>query len=135
MQRLLKDIKSKKIDKLIAIKVDRLTRNNYDGFWLLNYCEEHDVKIELILKPYDVSTANGEMIFCMNLVFGQRERKEIGARTKRAMEEMAFEKIHPSKAPYGYTRNKETGHLEVEPIEAQVVKEIFELCKKELINA
>ena len=39
MQRLLKDIKSKKIDKLVAIKVDRLTRNNYDGFWLLNYCD------------------------------------------------------------------------------------------------
>lgn len=130
MQRLLKDIKSKKIDKLIAIKVDRLTRNNYDGFWLLNYCEEHDVKIELILEPYDVSTANGEMIFGMNLVFGQRERKEIGARTKRAMEEMALERIHPNKAPYGYIRNKETGHLEVEPIEAEVVKEIFELCKQ-----
>ena len=130
MQRLLKDIKSKKIDKLVAIKVDRLTRNNYDGFWLLNYCEEHDVKIELILEPYDVSTANGEMIFGMNLVFGQRERKEIGARTKRAMEEMALERIHPSKAPYGYIRNKETGHLEVEPIEAEVVKEIFELCKR-----
>ena len=130
MQRLLQDIKSKKIDKLVAIKVDRLTRNNFDGFWLLNYCEEHDVKIELILEPYDVSTANGEMIFGMNLVFGQRERKEIGARTKRAMEEMALEHIHPSKAPYGYTRNKETGHLEIEPIEAQVVKEIFDLCKK-----
>ena len=130
MQRLLADIKSKKIDKLIAIKVDRLTRNNYDGFWLLNYCEEHDVKIELILEPYDVSTANGEMIFGMNLVFGQRERKEIGARTKRAMEEMALEKIHPSKAPYGYVRNKDTGHLEIEPIEAQVVKEIFKLCQE-----
>ena len=130
MQRLLKDIKSKKIDKLVAIKVDRLTRNNYDGFWLLNYCEENDVKIELILEPYDVSTANGEMIFGMNLVFGQRERKEIGARTKRAMEEMALERIHPSKAPYGYIRNKETGHLEVESIEAEVVKEIFELCKQ-----
>jgi len=130
MQKLLGDIKSKKIDKLVAIKVDRLTRNNYDGFWLLNYCEEHDVKIELILEPYDVSTANGEMIFGMNLVFGQRERKEIGARTKRAMEEMALEHIHPSKAPYGYTRNSETGHLEIEPIEAQVVKEIFELCKQ-----
>ena len=130
MQRLLADIKSKKIDKLIAIKVDRLTRNNYDGFWLLNYCEEHDVKIELILEPYDVSTANGEMIFGMNLVFGQRERKEIGARTKRAMEEMALEKVHPSKAPFGYVRNKDTGHLEIEPIEAQVVKEIFKLCQE-----
>ena len=130
MQRLLKDIKSHKIEVIVAIKVDRLTRNNYDGFWLLNYCEEHDVKIELILEPYDVSTANGEMIFGMNLVFGQRERKEIGARTKRAMEEMALEHIHPSKAPYGYIRNSETGHLEIEYIEEQVVKEIFELCKQ-----
>ena len=129
MQRLLKDIKSKKIDKLIAIKADRLTRNNFDGFWLLNYCEEHDVKIELILEPYDVSTANGEMIFGMNLVFGQRERKEIGARTKRALEEMALERVHPAKAPYGYIRNKETGHLEIEPIEAEIVKEVFNLCK------
>ena len=127
MQRLLKDIKSQKIDRLIAIKVDRLTRNGYDGFWLLNYCEEHDVKIELILEPYDVGTANGEMIFGMNLVFGQRERKEIGARTKRAMEQMALSKIHPGKAPYGYTRNNDTGHLEVDPIEAVIVKEVFEL--------
>ncbi len=130
MQRLLKDIKSHKIEVIVAIKVDRLTRNNYDGFWFLNYCEEHDVKIELILEPYDVSTVNGEMIFGMNLVFGQRERKEIGARTKRAMEEMALEKVHPAKAPYGYIRNVETGHLEVEPIEAQVIKGIFELCKQ-----
>ena len=33
-------------------------------------------------------------------------------------------------APYGYIRNKETGHLEIEPIEAQVVKEIFDLYSK-----
>ncbi len=46
------------------------------------------------------------------------------------MEEMALEHIHPIKAPYGYIRNSETGHLQVEPIEAQVVKEIFELCKQ-----
>ena len=130
MQRLIKDIAAKKLDKLIAIKVDRLTRNNLDGFWLLNYCEQNNVKIELILEPYDVSTANGEMIYGMNLIFGQRERKEIGARTKRALEEMALEKVHPGKAPYGYTRNKITGHLEINPIEALVVKEIFELCKK-----
>lgn len=38
--------------------------------------------------------------------------------------------VSPSKAPYGYTRNPTIGHLEIEPIEAQVVKEIFELCKQ-----
>ena len=130
MQRLLKDIKSHKIDTLLAIKVDRITRNNYDGFWLLNYCADNDVKLELTLEPYDVSTANGEMIFGMNLVFGQRERKEIGARTKRALEEMALKKIHPAKAPFGYIRNKETGYLEIEPIQAQAVREVFDLCAK-----
>ena len=36
---------------------------------------------------------------------------------------MALSKIHPSKAPYGYIRNQEIGQLEIEPIEAQVVKE------------
>ena len=40
------------------------------------------------------------MIFGMNLVSGQREKKEIDARTKRAMEEMALEHTPPSKAPY-----------------------------------
>ena len=74
----------------------------------------------------------------MNLVFGQRERKEIGARTKRAMEEMALERIHPSKAPYGYIRNKETGHLEVEPIEAEVLKILdllfFMICYQEKLK-
>ncbi len=43
---------------------------------------------------------------------------------------MALKHIHPSKAPYGYIRNRETGHLEIEPIEEQVVKEIFKLCKQ-----
>ena len=129
MQKLLKDIKAKKIDVLVAIKVDRLTRNNYDGFWLLNYCQNNDVKLELTLESYDVSSANGEMMYGINLVYGQRERKEIGARTKRGLEEMALEKVHPNKAPYGYIRNKETGHLEIDPVESQVVKDIFALYK------
>ena len=130
MQKLLKDISDHKIDVLVAIKVDRLTRDNLDGFWILNYCEKNDVKIELILEPYDVGTANGEMMYGMNVLFGQRERKEIGARTKRGLEEMALKKIHPNKAPFGYIRNKETGHLEVDPIESITVKEVYELCAK-----
>lgn len=130
MQRLLNDIKSNKLDVLLAIKVDRLTRNGFDGYWLLNYCEEYKVKIELSLEPYDVSTANGEMIFGMNLIFGQRERKEIGARTKRGLEEMALQKVHPNKAPYGYIRNEETGHLEIDPIASEVVKDVYKLYTK-----
>ena len=130
MQRLIKDIREGKIDKLVAIKVDRLTRNSYDGQWLLKYCEDNDVEIDLTLEPYDVTTANGEMMFSINLMFGQRERKEIGARTKRGLEEMALQKKHPSTTPFGYIRNKETKQLEVDPVASLIVKEIFEMCAK-----
>lgn len=129
MQKLLQDIKGHKLDRILAIKTDRLSRDNFDGFWLLKYCEENNVVIELTLEPYDITTANGEMMFGMNLVFDQRERKEIGARTKRALDEMALEKVHPSKAPFGYLRNKETGHLEIDPVSSSSVKRIFDLCK------
>ncbi|MCR5185989.1 MAG: hypothetical protein K6D97_02590 [Clostridia bacterium] len=37
--------KTKKGKVKVLLNTDRLTRNNYDGFWLLNYCEEHDHKI------------------------------------------------------------------------------------------
>ena len=132
MQRLIKDIENKKIDMLLAIKTDRLACEGYDGYWLLKFCEKHDVKIELTLEPFDINTANGEMMYGMNLIFGQGERKEISARTKRALEEMALEHIHPAKPTYGYNRNPDTGKVEINPIEAQVVKEIFELCAQGL---
>lgn len=74
------------------------------------------------------------MIFGMNLVFGQRERKEIGARTKRAMEEMALEKIHPSKAPYGYVRNKNTGHLEIDLLNHKWLKKYLNYANKDILQ-
>ena len=38
LERLLKDIKNGLIDVIVAIKVDRLTRDGYDGQWLLKEC-------------------------------------------------------------------------------------------------
>lgn len=127
MQRLLKDIEVGSVDILLAIKTDRLTRDGYDGYWLLHYCDKYNVKIELTLEPFDISTANGEMMFGLNLAFGQRERKEISARTKRGLEQMAIEHKYPCSPPYGYTRNQVTKQLEIDPVEVEVVKDIFDL--------
>ena len=129
MQKLLNDIENKKINRIVALKTDRLTRSGYDGYWLLKYTEEHNVKIELMLEPFDVNTANGEMMFGMNLIFGQRERKEISARTKRGLEEILAQKKHPCIAPFGYKRNSD-GYLEINEVEANVVREIYELYSK-----
>lgn len=50
---------------------------------------------EIYNKPYDVSAENGEMIFVMNLVFGQRERKRNWFKNKTSNETNDFRKNPP----------------------------------------
>lgn len=129
LERLIKDIEKGKIDVVVAIKVDRLTREGYDGQWFLRFCKEHECGLVFLYENYDVTTPNGEMMYGMSLLFGQRERREIGARTKRGMEEAVKQGKYPAKVPYGYMRNLD-GKLEIEPISAKVVQDIFELYSK-----
>ena len=126
IQRLLNDIKRGCIDIVLAVKVDRLTRSNYDGQNLLKTLEKYNVQLELIYEQYDIDNHYGEMMFGMNLLFAQRERKEISARTKKCLEEAVKEGKYPTQCPLGYVRNQ-LGHLEVDPVSSLVVKDIFEL--------
>lgn len=129
LDRLIEDIRNNMVDVIVSIKVDRLTRDGYDGQWLLKFCNENDVILDLLYEQYDINTVNGEMMYGMNLLFAQRERKEIGARTRRGLEEAIRQGKYPSGAPLGYVRNEE-GRLEVDPVSSLVIKEIFELYSK-----
>ena len=44
MERMIDDIKNKRINLVVAVKVDRLTREGYDGQWFLNFCKENYCK-------------------------------------------------------------------------------------------
>lgn len=129
LENLIKDIKKGIIDVVVAIKVDRLSREGYDGQWFLKYCKDNNCVIDLLYEKYDINTPDGEMMYGMSLLFGQRERREIGSRTKRGMEEAIKQGKYPNKAPYGFKKNKD-GYLEIEQVSANVVKEIFELYAK-----
>ncbi len=126
LERLLKDIKNGLIDVIVAIKVDRLTRDGYDGQWLLKECNKYDVMLDLLYEQYDINTVNGEMMYGMNLLFAQRERKEIGNRTKRGLEEAVRQGKYPTQVPLGYIRDEE-GFLTIDPVSSIVIKDIFEL--------
>jgi len=126
LERLLSDIKKGLIDVIVAVKVDRLTRDGYDGQWLLKECNKYDVILDLLYDHYDINTVNGEMMYGMNLLFAQRERKEIGSRTKRGLEEAVRQGKYPTRVPFGYKRNLD-GKLEIDPVSSIVVKDIFEL--------
>ena len=126
LERLLNDMQKGLIDVIVAVKVDRLTRDGYDGQWLLKECNKYDVILDLLYEHYDVNTVNGEMMFGMNLLFAQRERKEIGNRTRRGLEEAVRQGKYPTKVPFGYTRDID-GKLLIDPVASIVIKDIFEL--------
>lgn len=126
MERMIDDIKNKRINLVVAVKVDRLTREGYDGQWFLKFCKENDCGLLLLQENYDVTTPDGEMMYGMSLLFGQKERREIGNRTRRAMEEAVKQGKYPGKTPMGFIKNVDK-KLEINPIEAEVIKDVFRL--------
>lgn len=129
MERMLNDIKNGKINLVISMKVDRLTREGYDGQWFLRFCKEHDCGLIFLQENYDVTTPEGEMGYGISLLFGQRERRLISQRTKTAMEEAIRQGKYPGKCPMGYKKNA-FKKLEIDVVEAEVIKEVFELYSK-----
>lgn len=126
MERMIDDIKKGIIDVVVAIKVDRLTREGYDGHWFLKYCKEHNCAIDLLYENYDINTPNGEMLYGMNVLFAQRERREIASRTKRGLEEAVRQGKYPNKAPYGY-RKDENNILIPDLVTSAVVQDIYKM--------
>ena len=108
------------------MKVDRLTREGYDGQWFLKFCKDNNCGLIFLQENYDVTTPDGEMMYGMSLLFGQKERREIGNRTRQTMEEAIKQGKYPAKTPFGYIKN-ENKKLEINPMEAEIVKDIFEL--------
>ena len=126
MEKLIEDIKNGKINLVVAMKVDRLTREGYDGQWFLKFCKDNNCGLIFLQENYDVTTPDGEMMYGMSLLFGQKERREIGNRTRKAMEEAIKQGKYPAKTPFGYIKNEDK-KLEINPMEAEIVKDIFEL--------
>lgn len=129
MERMINDIKNGKINLVISMKVDRLTREGYDGQWFLRFCKDNECGLIFLQENYDVTTPEGEMGYGISLLFGQRERRLISQRTKTAMEEAIKQGKFPGKTPMGYKKNIDK-KLEIDLVEAEVIKEVFELYAK-----
>lgn len=61
----------------------------------MHFCEEHDVKIELILETCDVPTANGEMIFGMNFSIWATRKKRNWSKNKKSYGRNGFRAYTP----------------------------------------
>lgn len=120
---LLEDIKSKKINTIVALKLDRITRSVYDWEYIIKFLEANDAYIDVANDEINTTTANGRMVSRLMMTVSQNEIERTSERTKIEMEGAIKDGHCPCKTPLGYKRvNKK---LVPDDLTKDIVIEIF----------
>ena len=81
-ERLKEDIKSKKINTIIALKQDRITRSIFDWEELMRFLEENDAYLDCVNDDINTTNANGKMVSRILMSVSQQEIERTSERTK-----------------------------------------------------
>jgi site-specific DNA recombinase len=129
LQRLLIDVRARRVDVIIVYKVDRLTRSLADFAKLVELFDAHDVSFVSVTQQFNTTTSMGRLTLNVLLSFAQFEREVTSERIR--------DKIAASKrkglwvggmVPLGYqTKNRK---ISVNEREAKRVRTIFRLYLK-----
>ncbi len=108
-QKLIKDIKQKKINAVVVKKLDRLSRSLLDFENLMHLMNENEVEFISIKENFDTTTAMGKAMLRVALVFAQLEREQTSERIIDVMGYRASLGLNNGGVrPLGYTSiNKE----------------------------
>ena len=124
LQRLLADIKAKRVDTVVVYKVDRLTRSLMDFSKLVEAFDAAGTSFVSVTQSFNTTTSMGRLTLNMLLSFAQFEREVTAERIR--------DKIAASKAkgmwmggtpPIGYRPNDRS--LTIVDVEADLVRHIF----------
>ena len=123
--RLIEDAKSKRINTVIALKLDRLSRSIYDWENILKMSEKY--KFDLVCANDDINTtsANGKMITRIMMSVSQNEIERTSERTKIGMAGAIKQGHIPAVTPIGYKR--ENKKLVPDPLTKDIVIRIYKL--------
>jgi site-specific DNA recombinase len=82
LQRLLDDVRARKIDVIVVYKVDRLTRSLADFAKLVELFDAHSVSFISVTQAFNTTTSMGRLTLNMLLSFAQFEREITGERIR-----------------------------------------------------
>ena len=82
LQRLLADIRAKKIDVIVVYKVDRLTRSLADFAKLVELFDSHGVSFVSVTQQFNTTTSMGRLTLNVLLSFAQFEREVTSERIR-----------------------------------------------------
>ena len=124
-ERLKEDIKAKKINTIIALKLDRITRSIYDWENLIAFLDENGAYLDCANDEVNTTTANGKMISRLLMSVSQNEIERTSERTKIGLSGAIKQGHIPHVTPLGYKRVDKK--LEIDYSTKDIVIRIFEL--------
>ena len=82
LQKLLDDVRGRRIDVIVVYKVDRLTRSLADFAKLVELFDEHRVSFVSVTQAFNTTTSMGRLTLNVLLSFAQFEREVTGERIR-----------------------------------------------------
>lgn len=127
LQRMLRDIKAKKIEAVVIYKLDRLSRKQRDTMALLeDVFLKNDVALVSLNETLDTSTPWGRAMIGILSSFNQMESENIQMRTMMGREAKVRSGGYAGgKPPLGY--RVVNGNFEIVPDEAKIVRLIYDM--------
>ena len=101
-ERLLQDVREKKVNTIVVLKLDRLTRSVSDWEKILTFLEENDAYLDCANDEINTTNANGKMISRILTSVSQQEIERTSERTKIGLAGAIKVGHIPHQAPLGY---------------------------------
>ena len=125
-QQMLEDMKTGKLNYIVAYKLDRVTRSVRDLEVLISTLEQYHCYLICDRDDVNTSTANGRFFVRMLTVLSQLEIEIVSERTKFGLNGAIKAGHIPGKVPLGYYRDADKT-LKVDVTTKDIVLRIFEL--------
>lgn len=126
IQRLMRDARGRKFDYVLFKSISRFARDIQDGINMKRELDSLGIGMIFIEQNIDTKTSDGELMFSIHLSVAQQESEQTSKKVKFGKREKAAKgRYNGSLPPFGYKKNGD--RLELDPLYAPLVKEIFHL--------
>lgn len=129
--RMMKKIRAGEISHVVVYKIDRISRNLVDFSLMYDEFKKYRVTFISLNEQFDTSSAIGEAVLKIILVFAELERKLTSERVTDVMIGRAMSgKWNGARMPYGWKWNPEREFPEHDPVEAPNARKLYEIYEK-----
>ena len=124
-EELLQDIRDKKCNTIVVLKLDRLTRSVFDLEGIMNFLEENNAYLDCANEEINTTNSSGKMVARLLTTVSQNEIERTSERTKFGLSGAIKEGHIPARATLGYKHIDKK--LVPDPLTKDIVIRIYNL--------